>query len=161
MDEKVLREQLTKSLGWGEAHVDWKKAVADFPAKHRGTRPPGAPYSAWELLEHARIAQKDILEFSRNPKHKSPDWPSGYWPKTPAPPNDAAWQKSIEEFERDSEAVGKLVLDPKIDLLAPIPGSSGQTLLRELLLLVDHNSYHLGQLVLVRKLLGAWLESSK
>ena len=156
MDEKILREQLRKALSWSEGHVDWKTALAGLPAKSRGQKPEGAPHSAWELLEHVRIAQWDILEFSRNPKHVSPDFPSGYWPETPAPPNDAAWEKSIKSFQSDLEAMGKLVADPKTDLAAPIPHGSGQTILREALLLVDHNAYHLGQFVLLRRLLGTW-----
>lgn len=159
MDEKILREHLRKVLGWGEAHVDWKSALADFPAKERGVRPPGAPHSAWELLEHVRIAQGDMLEFSRNPKHVSPDWPSGYWPESPAPPNAAAWEKSIKAFEKDLKAMEKLVSVPNTDLCAPIPHGSGQTILREALLVADHNSYHLGQFVLVRQLLGVWPKS--
>ncbi|HTV57614.1 MAG TPA: DinB family protein [Verrucomicrobiae bacterium] len=159
MNEKALREQLAKMLDWGEAHADWKSAVKDFPAVHRGTRPPGSPHSAWELLEHIRLAQFDILEFSRNPHHASPPWPEGYWPKEPAPPTAAAWEKTVKQIEADQKSMQKLVEDPKTDLLAPIPHGSGQTILREILLLADHNSYHLGQLVLVRKLLGDWKAS--
>jgi hypothetical protein len=159
MDEKVLRDYLQRALDSHEAHVAWKKTVEDVPAKHRGTRPRGAPYSLWQLLEHMRIATWDILEFSRDAKHKSPDWPSGYWPEKPAPPNPAAWEKSVRSLERDLAAMGKLVSDPKTDLLAKIPGGSGQTILREVLLIADHNAYHLGQFVLVRKLLGCWPET--
>jgi len=156
MDDKILRDQLAKSLNWGEAHVDWKTALSRLPTKHRGAKPPGAPYSAWELLEHARIVQWDILEFSRNPKHVSPDFPSGYWPRTPVPPNAAAWEKSVKAFDSDLREMQKLVMDPRTDLAAPIPHGSGQTILRETLLLADHNSYHLGQFVLLRRLVGAW-----
>jgi hypothetical protein len=156
MNEKALREQLKKALGWGDAHVTWKKAVAHFPAEHRGTKPPDAPHSAWELLEHARLAQWDILEFCKNPKHVSPDFPSGYWPKSAAPPDASAWEKSVKAFEKDLHAMEKLFVDPKTDLLTPIPGGTGQTILREALLAADHNSYHLGQFVLLRKLLGTW-----
>jgi hypothetical protein len=156
VDEKALREQLKKALGWGDAHVTWKKAVADFPEKHRGTKPPGVPHSAWDMLEHTRIAQWDMLEFCRNPKHVSPDFPSGYWPKDSTPPDASAWEKSVKEFERDLQAMQRLLADPKIDLLAPISGGSGQTILREALLVADHNAYHLGQFVLLRKLLGIW-----
>ncbi|MBZ5696850.1 MAG: DinB family protein [Acidobacteriia bacterium] len=158
MDEKILRDYLRRAMDWHEAHADWKAALKDFPAKLRGTRPKGAPYSAWELLEHARIATWDILEFSRDAKHVSPDWPGGYWPKKPAPPNAAAWEKSIKSLKHDLEEMGKLVTDPKTDLLAPIPHGSGQTILREALLIADHNSYHLGQIILVRRLLGCWPE---
>jgi DinB superfamily len=158
-DEKVFRDYLRRVLSWHEAHVDWKKAVANVPAKLRGTRPPGAEHSPWELLEHVRIATWDVLEFCRDAKHTSPDWPAGYWPEKPAPPNAAAWEKSVKSLERDLEAMGNLVGDPKTNLLASIPGGSGQTILREALLIADHNAYHLGQLVLVRRLLGCWPET--
>jgi len=159
MDEEVLREYLGRALDWHEAHVHWKKTVQDIPVRDQGKRPKGAPHSPWELLEHMRIATWDILEFSRDPKHKSPDWPSGYWPEKPAPPNAAAWQKSVKALEHDLQEMRKLVKDPKTDLLAPIVGGSGQTILREALLIADHNAYHLGQLVLVRRLLGCWPET--
>lgn len=159
MDEKAIRTQLQKLLTSGEAHVDWKKALEDMPPKMRGAKPPGAPHTPWELLEHARIAQWDILEFSRNPKHVSPDFPAGYWPKTAAPPDDSAWDKSVRAFEKDREAMSKLVGDPKSDLFEKIPHAKGQTIFREALLLADHNAYHLGQFVLLRRMLGAWDES--
>lgn len=155
-NEKSLREYLRRALTWGEAHVDLKAALRGVPAKLQGKRPEGVPHSPWELLEHLRIATWDILEFSRGKKHKSPEWPAGYWPKSPAPPNAAAWGKSAKELEKNLAAMGKLVADPAIDLFAPIPHGSGQTILREALLLADHNAYHLGQLVLVRRLLGCW-----
>jgi len=158
-DDKSLRDYLRRALGWGEAHVGWKKVVGKFPPKDRGRRPEGAPHSGWELLEHMRIATWDIFEFSRDAKHVSPDWPEGYWPKKPSPPNAAAWAKSVRSLEQDLERMGKLVADPKTDLTAPIPRGSGQTILRQALLIVDHNSYHLGQLVLVRRLLGCWPET--
>jgi DinB superfamily len=156
MDDRILRDQLAMALHWGEAHVDWKTALAGLPVKERGAKPPGAPHSAWEQLEHVRITQRDILEFSRNPKHVSPDFPSGYWPKASAPPNAAAWDESVKAFERDLGEMQKLVMDPRTDLAAPIPHGSGQTILREALLLADHNSYHLGQFVQLRRLVGAW-----
>lgn len=156
MIDKALREQLAKILDWGEAHADWKAALKDFPPEHYGTRPAGAPHSAWELLEHSRLAQEDILDFSRNPKHVSPPWPEGYWPKEPAPASAAAWAKSVKQFEAGRKAMQKMVVNPKTNLFARIPHGSGQTILREILLLADHNSYHLGQLVLVRKMLGDW-----
>ena len=158
MDEKSLRDYLRRSLTWHEAHVDWMKVVSGIPEKLRGRRPKGAEHSPWELLEHMRLATWDIYEFSHDAKHKSPAWPAGYWPKKPAPPNAAAWDKSVHELAGHLEAMGKLVANPKADLLAPIPHGSGQTLLREALLIADHNAYHLGQLVLVRRLLGCWPE---
>ncbi len=158
MNEKSLRDQLKNILRWHDAHADWKAALAGLSPKNRGARPPGSPHSVWELFEHMRLAQRDILGFCINPKHVSPDWPSGYWPKHSAPPSAAAWNKAVKTFHSDLDAMAKLVADPKIDLFAPLPHGSGQTILREALLLADHNSYHLGQIVLVRKLLADWPE---
>jgi uncharacterized damage-inducible protein DinB len=157
--DKQLREQLANFLSGRGAHLDWKTAFTGIPAKLRGVRPDGLPHSAWELLEHMRIAQWDMLEFSRNPKHVSPDWPSGYWPETPDPTRATAWEKSMKLFARDLAAMKKLVTSSKSDLFAPIPNGKGQTLLQEVLQCADHNAYHLGQVVLVRRLLGAWKES--
>ncbi len=154
--DQSLREHLVYLLGGGGAHLDFDSAVADLPASKRGLRPSGLPYSAWELLEHMRIAQWDILEFSRNPKHVSPEWSAGYWPRTAAPPDSAAWDKSVAAFRADLTAMRQLVEDEKTDLFARIPHGEGQTILREALLVADHNAYHLGQLVSVRRLLGAW-----
>ncbi|MGA2601549.1 MAG: DinB family protein [Bryobacteraceae bacterium] len=148
-----LRQHLINLLDMKGAHIDFDAAVRDFPAAHRGAKPPGAPHTAWQLLEHLRLAQWDILEYTRDPKHVSPAWPSGYWPKTDTPPNDAAWSQSIKEFRLDLAEMKKLVEDPRRDLLASLPHGEGHTLLREALLLADHNSYHLGQLMYVRKML--------
>lgn len=152
----ALRKHLLDLLRGGHAHVDFDAAVSDFPSRLRGKKPNGAPYTAWQLLEHLRIAQWDILEFSRNPKHVSPQWPEGCWPKTEAPPSAAAWNNSVRSFRADLKAMAKLVANPKSDLFARIPHGEGQTLLREALLVADHNAYHIGQLVLLRRLLGAW-----
>jgi hypothetical protein len=156
MKDKPLREHLGELLTGGHAHVDLKTALTGIPPKLRGVRPPGAAYSIWELLEHMRIAQWDILEFSRDAKHVSPDWPAGYWPKTQAPGNAKAWDASVKSFARDLAAMKKLVANPRTDLFARIPHGTGQTILREALLVADHNAYHLGQIVIVRRLLGAW-----
>lgn len=156
MNDKALRRHLVSLLSDENAHLNWKKATQGIPPKLRGAKPEGAPHSPWELLEHLRLAQWDILEFSRKPKHVSPDFPAGYWPKDPAPPSDDAWEKSVKAFERDLDAMGKLVLNPKTDLFAKIPHGTGQTILREALLVADHNAYHIGQLVLLRRLLGVW-----
>jgi len=156
--DEILRQQLAKIIDWNEAHADFHAAVDDFPAKLRGRVPEGFPYSAWHLLEHIRLALWDILEFSRDARHKSPKWPEGYWPKTAAPPSNDAWDKSVKAVEQHVDAMRKLVTDPSRDLFAPLPHGTGQTLLREALLAADHSSYHLGQLVLVRKALGAWPE---
>ena len=151
-----VREQIIALLRGGNAHVAFDQVVKGFPAKLRGVKPNGAEHSAWQLLEHMRIAQWDILEFSRSAKHVSPEWPRGYWPKTEKPPNSDAWEKSIASFNKDLKAIQKLIEDPKTDLYAKIPHGTGQNILREALLVADHNAYHLGQLVLVRRLLGAW-----
>ena len=156
MKEKALRDHLVSLLSGRGAHVDWKVTFSGVPPKLRGVRPDGLPYSIWELLEHLRIAQWDILEFSRNGKHKSPAWPEGYWPKTEAPPSAASWNNSLRSFRADLKAMAKLVADKKTDLFAKIPHGTGQTVLREALLIADHNSYHLGQMVLLRRLLGTW-----
>ena len=155
-NDKALREQLVNLLKEGNAHVDFNSAFKNLPAELRGKRPKGAEHSAWELLEHLRIAQWDILEFSRDPHHQSPEFPGGYWPDTPAPPNEAAWNKSIRSFRANLEALCELVADESTDLFAKIPHGDGQTILREALVAADHNAYHLGQAVLLRRLLGAW-----
>jgi hypothetical protein len=152
----ALRQHLVEVLKGGHAHATFDAAVKDLPAALRGKRPRGAEHSPWEILEHLRIAQWDILEFSRNPKHKSPDWPTGYWPATQAPPDEKAWDKSVRAFRKDLKAMSDLVTDESADLLAKIPHGNGQTILREALLAVDHNAYHIGEMVLVRRLLGAW-----
>ena len=156
MKEKPLREHLTSLLSGRGAHLDWKAAFDGIPTTLHGVRPSGMPRSVWELLEHMRIAQWDILEFSRDRKHVSPDWPAGYWPETSEPPNAKAWEQSLKLFARDLGAMQKLVANPKTDLFARIPHGTGQTVLREALLVADHNAYHLGQVVFVRRLLGAW-----
>jgi len=156
MNEKSLREHLLQLLSGGQAHLEWKHAFAGIPARLRGVRPPGAPHSLWELLEHLRIGQWDIVEFSRDAKHVSPEWPAGYWPASPEPSSAAAWTKSLRAFGRDLNELKKLVRNPKTDLFARIPHGTGQTILREALVAADHNAYHLGQVVLVRRLLGAW-----
>jgi len=154
--DKLLREHLLSLLSGKGAHIEWKDAFEGIPTDLQGKRPEGLPYSLWELLEHMRIAQWDILEFSRDPKHVSPEWPAGCWPASSAPPDAKAWSKSLKEFERDLEAMKKMVADPKTDLFARIPHGTGQTILREALLVADHNAYHLGQLLTVRRLLGNW-----
>jgi hypothetical protein len=153
-----VREQVLALLRGGNAHVTFDQTIKDFPAKLRGVKPSGAEHTVWELLEHMRIAQWDILEFSRSSKHVSPEWPHGYWPKTEKPPNSDAWDKSITSFKKDLKALEKLIEDPKTDLYAKIPHGTGQNIFREALLVADHNAYHLGQIVLLRRLLGAWPE---
>ncbi len=151
-----LRQHLLNLLTGGHAHADFSAAIRNIPPAARGKRPKGAEHSPWEILEHMRIAQWDILEFSRTPKHKSPDWPGGYWPTTPAPRDEKAWDKSVRALRSDLKAMCDLVANESTDLYAPIPHGDGQTILREALLVADHNAYHLGEMVLVRRLLGAW-----
>jgi len=154
--DQSLRQHLLELLAGGAAHAKFDAVIKGLPPKLRGAKPANFPHSPWMLLEHMRLAQWDILEFSRNAKHVSPDWPAGYWPKTPAPPSAAAWSKSIQQFRRDLNAMQTLVANRKTDLFARIPWGTGQTVLREALLLADHNAYHLGQLLDVRRLLGVW-----
>ncbi len=158
MSDKALREHILYLLGDGGAHLEFEAAIAELPAELRGEKPEGAQHTFWELLEHLRIAQWDILEFTRNPEHVSPKFPEGYWPDSEAPPDDDAWDQSVLSFASDLRAMQDLVADPKTDLVAPIPHGDGQTVLREALLVADHNAYHLGQIVLMRRILGVWPE---
>jgi hypothetical protein len=151
-----LRQHLLDLLTGSNAHADLEAAIKNLPEALRGERPEGAEHSPWELLEHLRIAQWDILDFSRNPQYKERPWPSGYWPATPAPPDDKAWDKSVRALRKDLKTFCALISAPETDLYAKIPHGSGQTILREALLIADHNAYHVGQLVLVRRLLGDW-----
>jgi hypothetical protein len=155
-NDAALREHLVKLLTEAQAHATFDQAVKGLTAELRGKVPKGEEHSPWQLLEHLRIAQLDILEFSRNEKHESPKWPDAYWPKEIAPADEKAWDKSVRAFKRDLKQMVELVQDEKTDLFAKIPHGDGQTVLREALLTADHNAYHVGQLVTVRRLLGAW-----
>jgi hypothetical protein len=155
-DDKAFRSFLGKLLDWEEAHVGFDRAVAGIPSRLRATRPPGVPHSPWELVEHLRLAQFDILDFCVNVRYEQMEWPDDYWPRSRTPPSDAAWKKSIAQYRRDRRALQRLAADPAIDLMSAIPHGSGQTYLRELVLVADHAAYHIGQLILVRQLLGIW-----
>ena len=155
-NDHALREHLLELLSGGHAHLDFEKATAGVPVALRGSKPPGLPFTPWRLVEHMRIAQWDILQFTIDPHHVSPDFPGGYWPDRDAPANSKAWDRSITAFRTDLKAMMDLVADPKTDLFTPLAHGQGQTILREALLVADHNAYHLGQLVSVRRLLGAW-----
>jgi hypothetical protein len=155
-NDKALREHLVNLLSGGGAHIDWKDTFKGIPVKLRGVRPQSLPYSIWDLLEHMRIAQWDILEFSRDAKHVSPNWPAGYWPKAEAQPTAKEWDASLASVAGDLETMKKLVGNPGTDLFAKIPHGTGQTILREAMLVADHNAYHLGQVLTVRRLLGIW-----
>jgi hypothetical protein len=151
-----MREHIAKLLDWKDAHAGFEAAVAELPASLQGKQPAGLPYSPWQLLEHLRIAQHDILDFCENPSYSEMSWPDDYWPRSPEPPSPSAWSQSVEQFKRDRAALQRLARDPSVDLEARIPHGTGQTYLRELLLAADHTAYHLGELIVVRRLLGAW-----
>ncbi|HWM92025.1 MAG TPA: DinB family protein [Thermoanaerobaculia bacterium] len=156
MSDQVLRDHLVKLLRGGSAHLGLDEAIQGLPADLRGARVQELPHTAWQLVEHLRIAQWDILEFSRNPGYVTPKWPDDYWPETAAPPDDSAWDRSVEQLRQDLQAMQDLVADSKTDLYAKIPWGDGQTILREALLVADHNAYHVGQIVTLRQALGAW-----
>lgn len=151
---KELREHLVQQLDSDHAHIRFADAVKDFPAALRGKRPQGGPHSPWELLEHLRLALWDILEFTRDSKHVSPEFPKGYWPASPEPPSEQAWDESVARYQADLQAFADLVADESVDLTGRIPHGTGQTPLREVLVAIDHNAYHVGQLLMVRRVLG-------
>jgi uncharacterized damage-inducible protein DinB len=151
-----LREHLGRLLAWEDAHAGFDSAIKDLSAAHRGTVPRGLPYSAWQLIEHLRITQHDILDFCVNADYKEKEWPRDYWPASAEPPSAKAWDESVRQYRGDRQKLQELAADPAIDLAATIPHGTGQTYLRELLLVADHTSYHVGQLVLLRRLLGDW-----
>ncbi len=154
--DEALRAQLHKFLDWGEAHVGFDAAVKGIAPAVRGAVPEGLDHSAWQIVEHLRRAQHDILDFCRNPEYVELSFPADYWPPEATPPSEAAWKESIASFRRDRDALKKLAGDTAVDLFARIPHGTGQTYLRELLLVADHNAYHVGQLVAVRQALGVW-----
>ena len=156
--DQALREHVVYLLQGGGAHAKFEDVVTDVPAEVWGKKVDGLPHTLWMLLEHIRIAQWDILEFSRDAKHVSPKWPKGYWPKSESPANAAAWNESIKTVRADLKATEELVENPKTDLFAKLAWGDGQTVLREALLVADHNAYHLAQMVDLRRLLGAWPE---
>lgn len=154
--DQSLRDHLLELLKAGSAHLGFDEAIEGLPSELRGKKAPGLAHTVWQLVEHLRFTQEDILEFSRNSAYKEPKWPDDYWPETEAPPSDEAWEQSVEAFHRDLQAMKDLVADSKTDLFAKIPWGSGQTILREAMLVADHNAYHVGQIVTVRQGLGAW-----
>ena len=153
-----LRAQLVRLLDWDEAHVGFDKALSGLPVEHRGSRPPGFEHSIWQLVEHLRLAQDDLLRFAVDPKYvHAMKWPDDYWPTNPAPPGATAWDRSLEDFARDRDRLKKAIEDTSIDLFALVPTGTGQqTVLRAILLVADHNAYHVGQIVSLRKALGSW-----
>jgi hypothetical protein len=151
-----IRVLIARLLDWEDAHAGFDKVVGGLPRKLRAQVPPGLPYSPWQLLEHLRLTQEDILDFCLNPGYKERHWPDDYWPKSSSPPSPNAWDESVARFRKDREALKQLALNPGVDLLGKVPAGEGQTYLRELLLVADHTAYHLGELVVVRRALGAW-----
>jgi hypothetical protein len=156
MNDAALRAHLAKALRWEEAHAGFDRVVDGIPPEFRGRVPAGLPYSPWQLLEHLRLTQEDILDFCRNPDYAERAWPVDYWPDAAAPPTADAWSQSVAAFRRDRDALAALATNRGVDLFAAIPHGSGQTVLRELLLVTDHTAYHLGELVVVRRALGIW-----
>lgn len=154
--DQSLRDHLTRLLDWHDAHADFDQVVSNLPAHMQGVRPDGLPYSLWQLLEHMRLAQADILDFCRNPKYQQPAWPTDYWPQAEAPPTPDAWERSIAAFRADRQALIEMVADPELNLFAEIEHGEGQTYLREVLLVADHGAYHLGEMVAIRRLLRVW-----
>ena len=152
--DQSLRDHVIFLLGGGGAHVDFESVVADFPVEKANQRIKYLPYTAWDVLEHMRIAQRDILEFCRNAAYVSPKWPEGYWPSRAVQPDAAAWNESVDRFSADLKEMEDLVADPATDLFAPLPHGDGQTILREALLVADHNAYHLGVLVTIKRILA-------
>ena len=154
--DTVIREQLAAVLAWKDAHAGFDAAIAGIPPAVRGARPEKLPYSTWQLLEHLRLAQHDILDFCLNAGYSELSWPDDYWPASPEPPDDSAWDESIRLYRADRAALQRLATDASVDLTTKIPHGTGQTYLRELLLVADHAAYHVGELVVLRRLLGIW-----
>ena len=159
-DDPALRKQLAHALDWQEARVSFDDAVADFPAALRGSVPGGLPYSGWQLVEHIRRTQADILEFCVAAHYEEKSWPRAYWPEAASPPSPGAWEESIAAIRRDREALATMTTDAKTNLIARVPNGDGQTYLREILLVIDHTAYHVGELIVLRRLLGIWPRSA-
>lgn len=155
----ALRQHLVRVLGWHDAHADFDSAVRDLPPAQRGMAPSGLPYSPWQLVEHIRLTQADILAFCARPEYEEGNWPDDYWPETAAPPDPGAWDQSLAAYRRDKDELQRMIQDPHCDVFAKVPVGTGQTFLREFLLVADHTAYHVGQLVAVRRLLGSWPEA--
>lgn len=154
--QSKVRSLLLEQLEGQNAHINFERAVEGVPFEDLGKQPAGLPHSIWELAEHIRIAQADIVEFSQNPDYTAPNWPEDYWPKQCSPENDEAWQELLRQVHKDHYTMVQLVKDPSNDLFKPFEHGDGQTLFREAMLIVDHNAYHVGQIVQLRRLLGNW-----
>lgn len=160
--DRAFRDLLIAQLEGGHAHATFAQAIADFPVAQRGVRPEGVAHSPWQVLEHLRISQWDIVEFTRDPQHRSPGWPAGYWPSAETPPSDSAWQESVSEFERELEVMTELLRDPRRELFTQVDHPEAKphhTLAREAMVLAVHNGYHIAELIMLRRLLGVWPSS--
>ena len=158
--DRIIREQLIALLDGGNSHMDFEGVIADFPLQFINSKAPGVPYSPWHFLEHMRIAQWDILEFIRNPAHVSPDYPEGYRPRADEIADEARWHKTIKDFKADLRELQNMVVDPGTDLYSPIPHARDYTIFREILVVADHNGYHIGELAMLRQVMDLWPESS-
>lgn len=157
MDSDIqVRDQLRALLQGGNAHMTFDEAVANFPREQMNTKLPHFPYTPWHLLEHVRIAQWDILEFIRNPQYVSPSWPEGYWPAEGSQADESAWEKTLTSFRADLQSLLEMVADPTVNLYTPIPHGNGQNVLREILVVADHNAYHIGEFATLREVMGTW-----
>jgi uncharacterized damage-inducible protein DinB len=154
--ERALRDQLTRLLDGGMAHMTFDQAIADFPLDRINERPPNVPYTPWHILEHLRITQWDILDFMRNPDYKEIAWPDDYWPAPDAVTDDAGWARTIAAFHADLAAIRAITTDPQTDLYTPYPWGEGQNTLREILLVADHNSHHIGEFAILRQVMSTW-----
>jgi DinB superfamily len=154
--DTVVREQLRELLEGGDAHMTFDEAVANFPRDHMNTKAPNVPYTPWHLLEHIRLAQWDIIEFIRNPHYVSPPWPEGFWPAENVQADDVAWEKTIASYRAGLQSLLEMVADPTVNLYAPIPHGDGQSILREILVVSDHNAYHIGEFATLRQVMGIW-----
>ena len=156
MDEKIIREQLLALLEAKNAHVTFEDSIAGFPVEHINSKAPGIPYSTWELIEHMRITQYDILDFIKNPGYQEMKWPEGYWPEKEAKATKEQWKRSIQQFLNDLEALKEIVRNPETDFTGPLPHAPKYNIFREILVVADHNSYHTGQIVILRRSLGIY-----
>ena len=158
--DQILREQLLALLRGGQAYMPFDQAVADFPTEHFNTRPPNVTYTFWHLLEHLRIAQYDILDYVRNPDYTTPNWPADYWPAPDAITDAAGWQATLDAFRADRLALEAIIQAPETDLTAPLPHAPQHNILREILVVAEHNAYHTGEFAILRQVMGFWKKNA-
>ena len=157
VQEQQLKKHLSTLVSGKGAHADFDTAVKGISSDHYGAEVKGLPYTLWQIVEHMRLSQNDILDYMRNPDYKERSWPEGYWPKEGKPPKKDSWDQSVKSIKKDLREVKTIIENPKTDLFAQVPhGEKGHTILREVLLIADHNAYHVGQIIVIRRLLGDW-----